>query len=114
MSSNATKTAAEPNWRAIFDAAIVRDGVVRVASRLGYNNHTLVSRVLHGLEPSQRFIDRVIDRYHVVDRCPATLQSQSRAECRRIALGPAPTHNPLAMRIWKVCQGCQHKPEGSQ
>lgn len=105
MSGNA------PDWRAVFEAAVKRDGVVKVAARLGYSNHTLVSRVLHGFPANPKFVQKVINRYYVVAECPATGLEQPRSECRRIALGAAPTHNPLAMRIWKVCQGCQHRPE---
>lgn len=101
-----------PDWRALFDAAVEKDGAVRVAARLGYNNHTLVSRVRAGHVPaSDKFRKRVIDRYFVVAQCPATGQEQPRSECRRLATGAAPTQNPLAMRIWKTCQNCAHKPE---
>jgi len=108
----ATDAATAPNWRALFDAAIEKDGTVKVATRLGYRNHTLVSRIRAGHVPaSGKFQARVIDRYFVVSECPATGLEQPRAECRRLATGPAPTQNPLAMRIWKICQRCPHKPE---
>lgn len=51
------------------------------------------------------------DRLYVVAECPATMQEQARSECKRLALGAAPTQNPLSMRIWKICQTCPHKPE---
>ncbi|TVO57563.1 XRE family transcriptional regulator [Denitromonas halophila] len=107
MATNAT-----PDWRALFDAAVEKDGAVRVAARLGYNNHTLVSRIANGHVPgSGKFQQRVIDRYFVVAECPATEREQPRSECRRLSRGAAPTHNPLSMRIWKTCQRCPHKPE---
>ena len=101
-----------PDWRAIFDAALAERGPVKLAARLGYNNHTLVCRVAKGhVQASAAFRARVIDRLHVVAQCPATGLEQPRSECKRIGCGPAPTQNPLAMRIWKLCQTCPHNPD---
>lgn len=107
MEANAT-----PLWRSLFDEAIAKHGAVRLAAMLGYSNHTLVSRIKNGhVEASGQFQRRVIDRLHIVAECPASGLEQPRSECKRLALGPAPTQNPLTMRFWKVCQNCKHKPE---
>lgn len=107
--------ASGPDWRAIFDAALAERGPVRLAETLGYNNHTLVCRVAKGhVQASSNFQARVIDRLHVVAQCPATGLEQPRSECKRIGCGPAPTQNPLAMRSWKTCQRCPHKPESEE
>lgn len=111
MDSNA------PDWRQLLDSAISAagaGGITKVAVRLGVSR-TYVSLVRAGKkEPvPQPFIDRVINRFYVVAECPATGLPQPRSECRRLARGAAPTHNPLAMRIWKCCQTCAHKPEVS-
>jgi transcriptional regulator with XRE-family HTH domain len=103
------------DWRALLEQAVEaagRGGVSRIAGRLGVSR-SYVSQVLNNLRPNvpQQFVDRVIDRLHVVSECPATLQAQPRSECRRIALGTPPTHNPLSLRIWQACQRCAHKPE---
>lgn len=90
-----------------------KKGKAGVAISLGYGR-AMLSRVLSPNDPLQitdALAQRVIDRYHVVAECPATLQAQPRGECHRIALGAAPTHNPLSMRIWRQCQTCPHKPE---
>lgn len=87
-------------------------GKAGVAIRLGYGR-ALISRVLSPNDPleiSEALASRVIDRFHVIPLCPATGQAQPRSECRRLSHGKAPTHNPLAMRIWKTCQTCPHKP----
>lgn len=103
------------DWMRLLSDAIAaaRDlgGKAEVARRLGVSR-PYVSRVMNGdFDPvPQAFVDRVIDRLYVVARCPATTLPQPRAECRRVALGPAPTHNPLAMRIWKCCQTCPERP----
>lgn len=107
------------DWLALLRQAVAdadaklggKGGVTRVAARLCVSR-AYVSQALNGLRPSmpQPFIDRVIDRLHVVPECPATGLEQPRSECRRIGMGAAPTHNPLAMRIWKACQACPHHP----
>lgn len=111
-----------PLWAQLLITEIGSDrkrGKAGVATRLGFKR-AYVSRVIATLEgrssgfPNgvpQPFIARVMDRLHVIRECPATHQPQPRGECQRIGNGAAPTHNPLALRIWKVCQGCQHKPE---
>lgn len=106
------------DWRTLLVAEVSRDprGKAGVSERLGVSR-AYVSRVLSagvsGLaDTPKKFIDRVIDRFHVVDFCPATLQPQPRRECHK-ANAPAPTHNPLAMRTWRTCQTCPHKPHPS-
>lgn len=104
-----------PLWHRLLSTAIKtagRRGKAAVAERLGVSR-PYVSRVMSGdIYPvPQLFIDRVLARYHVVE-CPATLREQPAGECRRIAQAPAPTHNPMAMRIWRTCQTCQHRPQG--
>ncbi len=88
-------------------------GKAGVAIRLGYGR-SMISRVLSPNDPteiSEALADRIIDRFHVIPECPATMHPQPRSECLRLSRDHAPTHNPLAMRIWKVCQSCAHKPE---
>ncbi len=90
-----------------------KKGKAAVAVRLGYGR-ALLSRVLSPNDPlvmSDQLAERIIDRLYVVAECPATTLQQPRSECRRIARLPAPMHNPLSMRIWKVCQSCSHRPE---
>ena len=103
------------DWRALLEGEVKRDPRKKagVADRLGFKR-CYVSRVMStgsSAVPnvSQRFIDRVIDRFHVVDLCPATKAPQPRAECNK-SNEPAPTHNPQAMRVWRCCQTCPHKP----
>lgn len=117
MDSNAIQAEALPPptiplWRQLFDQAVAKHGPVNLAVMLGYANHTLISRIKNGhIQASSQFQQRVLDRLHVVAECPATGLEEHRSHCRQIAGSPAPTHNPLAMRIWKVCQTCAHNPE---
>lgn len=88
-------------------------GKAGVAIRLGYGR-PLIARTLSPndpLEMSAALADRVIDRLHVIPECPGNFQAMPHSECRRISTGPAPTHHPGHMHIWKTCQTCPHKPE---
>lgn len=103
-----------PDWRAILarEVGLHPRGKAGVAKRLGVSR-CYVSRALSTGKAAydkvpQTFISRVLDLESDVD-CPATSSRVARAECRK-ALMPAPTHNPLAMRIWRECQTCPIKP----
>lgn len=107
-------------WLALLLAACERHprGKAGVAARLGVSR-VYVTRAISTAQGgasgissgvSAKFVRLVIDRLCEVRECPATLQAQPVSECRRIALTPPPTHNPLLMRIWGVCQGCIYKP----
>lgn len=103
-----------PDWRAILvrEVALHPRGKAGVAERLGVAR-SYVSRVMSTgssayVAVPRKFIARVFDIESDVD-CPATGSRIARAECRK-ACGPAPTHNPLAMRIWRECQTCAIKP----
>ncbi|MBL8396631.1 MAG: hypothetical protein JNL84_00590 [Candidatus Accumulibacter sp.] len=88
-------------------------GKAGVAEQLGYGR-TLIARVMSPNDPlimSAKLAQAVIRRYYVVENCPATHQRQPIIECRRLALGKAPTQNPQSMRVWKCCQTCPHKPK---
>lgn len=94
-------------------AAAGKKGKAAVAARLGVSR-CYVSRVLSPNDKCgfpEALAKKVIDRYHVIPECPATLQPQPLSECARISRGDAPTHNPLSMRIWRACQTCTFKPE---
>ena len=116
MTSNTAPDAPEvPLWYRLLSEAVAaagKGGVTKVAARLGVDR-SYVSQVIHGLRKSvpKTFTDRVIERFHVIPECPATLQPQPRSECIRLGCGAAPTHNPLSMRIWRMCQTCPNKPD---
>lgn len=116
---NAAAPPAAIDWRTLLINEVARDprGKQGVSERLDVSR-AYVSRVLSEGKSSiaavpQKFILRVLDRFHVVDDCPATHQPQPRAYCHK-ANHAAPTHNPLAMRIWRCCQTCPHKPTATQ
>lgn len=103
-----------PDWRAILarEVALHPRKKAGVAERLGVSR-TYVSRATSTgasafKDVPRDFIARVLDLEADVD-CPASGGRVARAECRK-ANGPAPTHNPLAMRLWRECQRCPIKP----
>lgn len=107
-----------PEWRGILTREIDLHprGKAGVAERLGVSR-AYVSRAMSDgtsayAKVPQTFISRVLDLESDVD-CPATGGRVARAECRK-ANGPAPTHNPLAMRTWRECQTCAIKPHQHQ
>lgn len=115
MDSNATTTTPAPDWRAILAREIKaagKGGKATVARRMGVKR-CYVSRAMSTGKSAYAtvppaFISRVLDLESDVD-CPAIGARAPRAECRK-ANQPAPTHNPLAMRIWRDCQHCPLKP----
>lgn len=113
MDSNAPAVAM-PDWRAILarEIALHPRGKAGVAERMGVKR-SYVSRAMSTgssayADVPDAFIRRVMDLESDVD-CPAIAARAPRAECRK-ANQAAPTHNPLAMRIWRECQRCPLKP----
>lgn len=101
-------------WRLILAREVERHprGKAGVAELLKVSR-SYISRALSDGKSAfkarpMRLIRRIYDLETGVD-CPATGRRVPRAECAR-GLKPAPTHNPLAMRIWRACQTCPLKP----
>ena len=95
--------------RAVLDNAISHHGISETARRLGYRNHTLLSRVLRGhIEPGAQFWSRV-ERAFARIQCPAQVTILTHSQCAENRGQPAPTHNPAAMQQWKTCQRCIHR-----
>lgn len=112
MANNAVDTNLAMSLLAEAVKAAKEKGKAAVGEQLGYSR-ALISRVLSQTDPlqiSEKLAQRVIDVYHVIPTCPATGEEQPRSECLRLSNGSAPMHNPMAMRIWKTCQNCAHKP----
>lgn len=105
------------DWMALLQRELEKagpKGKVRVAARLGVSR-SYVSRVMNQDGKSamkrvpQEFIDRVIARFHVTT-CPQRGDLEvPYSDCTK-ANQPAPTHNPLAVMLWRKCQTCPNKP----
>lgn len=84
----------------------------KIARRIGYARPSL-SLALSGNYTGDT---KTIGEAYVADRkqvlCPYASITVSRSYCHQHALGQAPTHKPSALRHWRACQYCPHKPEG--
>ena len=103
-----------PVWQDILAREVAADprGKAGVAVRLGVCR-SYVSRVMSAGSSAyaavpRRFVLRVLDLDADID-CPAQGAKRPRADCHK-ANEPAPTHNPMAMRLWRECHACPHKP----
>lgn len=116
MATNALTPASRDLAMQLLQQAVAADpkGKAGVARRLGPRcSRSLLARVLSPndqLGLSDDLAQRILDVLHVVRRCPATGGEQPISECHRLAGGRAPTHNPMAMQIWKTCQTCPYQP----
>lgn len=89
-------------------------GRTRAAARINMSR-TAVSLVLVNKYPS-RTTDgverRVMDVLGRIE-CVALDETITVEQCQRFYERPAPTHNPLAMQHWRVCQQCPFNPSCS-
>lgn len=81
------------------------------ALRIGMSR-TAVSRILANKydSPSTAHVERrVMEALGRID-CPALDKPLTVEECQAFYTRPAPTHNPMAMQHWRVCQQCPLNP----
>jgi hypothetical protein len=90
----------------LFAQAVAALGPVELARRLGYRNHTLVSRIACGaIAPNPKFwarVEAVLGRI----ACPVAGREISRDDCAARRAQAAPTHHPSMMQAWKTCRAC--------
>lgn len=100
------------DWKALLAAAVEKTSITQVAAKLDVSR-TTISLVMGGKYPARtdRIAAKVLDIYARLI-CPHTGIDISHAECRATATGATPTSSPQAMRQWRACQGCAHKPQG--
>ncbi|PID48436.1 MAG: hypothetical protein CR991_11805 [Proteobacteria bacterium] len=81
-----------------------------VARRIGYARPSL-SLAIHGKYVGDvKTIAGAYIEYRKQLLCPYTQTTVGREYCSGKACGDVPTHNPSALRHWRVCQGCEFKP----
>lgn len=114
MDSAETTTATVPAWRDILAREIAAHprGKAGVAERLGVCRSYVARAMSAGTSAyaavPAKFVRRVMELQADVD-CPSAGGRRPRADCHK-ANDAAPTHNPLAMRLWRDCQACPIKP----
>jgi hypothetical protein len=98
------------DWLTLLSQAVADSSKAAVAEELGVSRPA-ISLLLLGKYPGKtdRMAARILDRYARVE-CPHTGKIVTPDHCRRLA-GPVPTSSPAALRQWRACQACPHKPQ---
>ena len=101
-----------PRWIELLASEVESSNRKLAAERIGVSR-TAVSLALSNRypSPSTSGIERRVIAALDGRECPAQGERISAQQCRKYRERPAPTHNPMAMRIWRACQSCPHNPE---
>lgn len=104
-----------PRWIRLLAAEVEASNRTEAGKRIGISR-SAVSLALTNTypSPSTAGIERRVIEALDGRECPAQGQRISAQQCRDYRERPAPTHNPMAMRIWRTCQGCPHNTECHQ
>ena len=98
------------DWLALLAAEAKRTTIAATARRIGYSR-TAVSLALVGKYPgcTDKLAATVLA---ILGRqvCPQLGREVTPAECAGNA-GEMPTSSPAALRLWRACQACPHRPE---
>lgn len=94
----------------LLQEQVTARNITAVATDLGVSR-TAVSLVLSGKYPGKtdKMAARIMDVFARVS-CPYSGALVSPAECAQRA-GDMPMGSPGALRWWRMCQVCEHKPE---
>ena len=100
------------NWVAACHEEKQKRGIsyAEIARRIGYARPSLSLALSGGYTGNTDTIGTAYVNYRKQVLCPYTQTTVSRQYCAKHALGAAPTHNPAALRHWRACQGCEHRP----
>jgi len=98
------------DWLELLREEAAVTSVTAAAARLGYSRPA-ISLALSGKYPGKT--DKLAARVLEVlgsSHCPHLGRPVSAQECAGNS-GTMPTSSPAALRLWRACQGCPHKPE---
>lgn len=98
------------DWLALLAAEAARTTIAATGRRLGYSR-TAVSLALTGNYPGRT--DKLAATVLAIlgrQACPHLGREVTPAECAGNA-GEMPTSSPAALRLWRACQTCPHRPE---
>lgn len=98
------------HWLDILRAQVAASSRQAVADALGVSR-TSISLLMSGKYTARTDLmaARVVDVFSRFP-CPHSGQLVSPAECVQRA-GQMPTSSPGALRWWRACQSCPHKPQ---
>ena len=98
------------DWLALLATEAARTSIAATGRRLGYSR-TSISLALAGKYPggTDKLAATVLA---ILGRrtCPHLGRDVAPAECAGNA-GEMPTSSPAALRLWRACQACPHRPE---
>lgn len=100
-----------PRWITLLAAEVEASNRTETGKRVGISR-SAVSLALANKYPSPSTAGierRVLAALDGLD-CPAQGETISTQQCREYRERPAPTHNPMAMRVWRTCQSCPNNP----
>lgn len=105
-------------WFKLLEQAVNESNKTTVAKRLsnGYEKtyeRTTISQIMHGIyrgKPTAiaERVMRVLDRHN----CPYLGAQVEAGYCHETNTGPTPTWDPSALAQRRMCQKCEHKPQG--
>lgn len=100
-------------WMTLLREQVEARNITAVAADLGVSR-TAVSLVLSGKYPGKtdRMAARILDVFSRV-HCPYSGGLVSPVECAQRS-GAMPTGSPGALRWWRMCQECEHKPNNAE
>ncbi len=104
-----------PHWIQLLAQEVESSNRTIAGERIGISR-TAVSLLLANRYPSPstaKMERRILDALDGIS-CPAQGKAISTEQCREYRDRPVPTHNPMAMRVWRVCQNCPNNPKGGQ
>ena len=98
------------DWQALLAAEAARTSIAAVARRLGYSR-TSISLVLAGKYPggTDNVAAAVLATFGRTT-CPHLGRAVAPDECAQNG-GRVPTASPAALRLWRACQTCPHRPD---
>lgn len=98
------------DWFALLTAEARRTSITATAARLGYSR-TAVSLALAGKYPggTDKLAATVLETFRRT-QCPHLDREVTPVECAKHG-GRVPTSSPAALRLWRACQACPHRPD---
>jgi len=104
------------NWADAVHEEKQKAGIsyAEIARRIGYARPSLSLALSGKYTGDTKTIAQTYVDYRKQVLCPYVEFTVSRQYCRQHALSNAPTHNPAALRHWRACQGCSHKPNSEK
>ena len=99
------------DWLALLSEEVDRTSITAAAHRIGYSR-TAVSLALAGKYPGKpdKLAATVLAALDTLV-CPHLGLTVTPADCAAHSSGRAPTSSPGALRLWRACKGCPHKPD---